>query len=101
MVICSTVAKDTHSRYGIIMYITHLLYGYIAIIAQISVVSTSKMSRLARGRLRRPNCIGVKARLKTILRIKGSATINGILSCDDPGKKVLINTLPNDMIIMA
>jgi hypothetical protein len=35
------------------------------------------------------------------LRIKGSATINGILSCDDPGKKVLINTLPNDIIIMA
>ena len=77
------------------------MYGNITTIAQISVINTKNISSVASGRLRNPNCIGVKARLKTMFRINGNATINGIFkSCDD-GKKVRIKTPPKAMIIMA
>jgi len=41
-----------------------------------------------------PNCSGVKDKLKIILRIKGSATINGICFC-----QVIKKTFPNEIII--
>ena len=45
-----------------------------------SVPTTKSISSAARTLFWSPNCMGVNARLKMILRIKGSATIKGIFS---------------------
>lgn len=99
MDICNTVANTTHNKYGICIYVTHRIYGQIAIIAHMSVPSTNNISILARGKLRKPNCIGVKSILKIILSKKGKNIKKGILSAGSAAKKVLINTAPNENII--
>jgi len=75
---CKIVAKHTQRRYGICIYVIYLAYGKIAIIAQIRVTSTSKISTVAKRLLFKPNWRGVNAKLKIKLSTKGSATINAI-----------------------
>jgi len=60
-------------------YTIHCAYGYIAIINQIIVPSTSKISIAAKILLCRPNCSGVKARLNIILSMNGNTTMKDIL----------------------
>jgi hypothetical protein len=70
----------------------------MAIIAQIIVPRTIRISIDANGKFRNPNCIGVNARFAMILIINGSTTING--SRDDP-VNARINTAPNDTNIIT
>lgn len=101
MVVCSTVAKLTQIRYGIIIYVTHRICGYIATIAQINVPNTKKISSVASGRFFNPNCIGVKRILKIVFKINGATTATGIASAGSAGKKYRRNTAPNETIIPA
>lgn len=71
------VANETHSKYGICIYVTHLAYGHMATIAQIRVIKTKTMSIDARLRFFKPNCIGVNAKLKIKFKINGNKTKNG------------------------
>jgi len=71
---CKIVANETQSKYGIWTYAIHLACGYMAIMAQIRVPSTSKISTAAKRLFCKPNCIGVKIKLKIKFRIKGKRT---------------------------
>jgi len=66
-------------RYGILRRATMRTWGYTMTSAAISVARISTISREASTLFLRINCIGENARLKMILRTKGSATIRGIL----------------------
>lgn len=78
MVNCKQAANDTHKRYGTLAYTTQRMCGQTAMSAQMSVPTTSKMSKDARRLYFNPNCIGVKAKLKTRLSANGKATSHGI-----------------------
>jgi hypothetical protein len=76
IVICSTVANETQSKYGMLASATHRTCGQMATIAQMSVMSTSTMSIEARRLFLIPNWKYVKEKLKMRLSINGSATAN-------------------------
>src|SRR3989344_777491 len=66
----------------------------MAIIAQMSVPRTSRISIADKRLFFNPNCRGVKAKLKIKFRINGKATMSVICFCH-----TIKNTLPNDTVI--
>ena len=56
---------------------THFAYGYIATSDQTNVTMTKVMSIAASRLLRKPNCMGVKMKLKIRFKINGNNTKNG------------------------
>ena len=58
------------------------------------VININRISRPANKLFFSPNCSEVKDKLKIMLRIKGSATINGTCSC-----QVITNIFPNETTI--
>ena len=66
----------------------------MAIIAQMRVLRTNKISTVARILFFSPNWIGVNIKLKIRLRINGKMTIKGIFLCKNSRK-----ALPKERII--
>src|SRR6185369_8340697 len=74
---CSTVAIDTHTRYGTWATATHLQCGQTAATHQTSEAHTITMSTQASGMSRSPAKIGMNSRFATRLMAKGTATSSG------------------------
>ena len=66
----------------------------MAAIDHIRVPRTRSISAPAKRLFFRPNCIGVKEKLKIRLRTKGNTTIK-----DNPPFKAVIKTLPKEIAI--
>ena len=79
MLSCSTVAIETHTKYGTCATVAHLKSGQIAIINQRSVPQTIKMSSEARGRFRIPAKIGMNVKFAARLMANGRAITHGTL----------------------